>query len=214
MYMYKRYSQIASQVVSTAPKKCPGGHLSFLKRVRTGSIEQDKTGVRNRKTKKSGPQLDLCYRPSGRKNSFSLERVLQAWCALRSLLSTFAHSLGVGHNFPLSTFAAAEWLYVRDNTDKLHLLCSLNSLTGPCVMQGKRIIITASITPLTLQEKGLFWAIGRMSWTGPSNMVELFHGSSFSYVFDIFLGTTIRPSTLTLVSICSLKVDMPIMFHF
>ena len=27
---------------------------------------------------------------------------------------------------------------------------------------------------------------GRMSWTGPSNMVELFHDSPFSYVFDMF----------------------------
>ena len=99
--MYKRYSQTLIARI-------------FLKRVRTGSIEQDKTGVWNRKTKKkSGPQLDLY---SGRKNSFSLERVLQAWCALRSLLWTFARSRWVGHNFPLSTFAAAEWLYVRDNT--------------------------------------------------------------------------------------------------
>ena len=27
---------------------------------------------------------------------------------------------------------------------------------------------------------------GGMSWTSPSNMVELFHGSPFSHVFDIF----------------------------
>ena len=45
---------------------------------------------------------------------------------------------------------------------------------------------------------------GRMSWTGPSNMVELFHGSLFLNVFDNFLSTSTRPSTLTLVSIYSL----------
>ena len=45
---------------------------------------------------------------------------------------------------------------------------------------------------------------GRMSWTGPSNMVELFHGSPFFNVFYNFLSTSTMPSTLTLVSICSL----------
>ena len=45
---------------------------------------------------------------------------------------------------------------------------------------------------------------GRMSWTGPSNTVELFHGSPFFKVFYNFLSTSTMPSTLTLVSICSL----------
>ena len=50
---------------------------------------------------------------------------------------------------------------------------------------------------------GFCWQ-GRMSWTGPSNMVELFHGSPFCHVFDNFSSTSTMPSTLTMVSICSL----------
>ena len=54
-------------------------------------------------------------------------------------------------------------------------------------------------------ENFLFWRVsGRMSWTGPSNMVELFHVSPFFNVFDNFLSTSTMPSTLTMVSICSL----------
>ena len=37
-----------------------------------------------------------------------------------------------------------------------------------------------------LTSKEHIHAVGDMSWTGPSNMVELFHGSSFSHVFDFF----------------------------
>ena len=47
-------------------------------------------------------------------------------------------------------------------------------------------------------------AYGRMSLTGPSNTVELFHGSPFFKVFYNFLSTSTMPSTLTLVLICSL----------
>ena len=47
-------------------------------------------------------------------------------------------------------------------------------------------------------------AYGRMSWTGPSNTVELFHGSPFLNVFCNFLSISTMSSTLTLVSICSL----------
>ena len=53
-----------------------------------------------------------------------------------------------------------------------------------------------------LSENTYFY--GRMSWTGPSNLVELFHGSPIFNVFRNFLSTSTRPSPLTLVSICSL----------